>query len=164
MNWDAIAAIGEILGALAVLITLAYLAIQIRQNTHSVATSVYESAMSGFNEVVRFTGGSPELSSIYRRGSIDPSSLDEEELFRFGFVVRHYTNHIYKLYRLHQKGIFPDWEWRNVAIEAAQLFAMPGMFEFMANNRYYSDLWTELEQYKGENFSSFHFGGEYKDS
>ena len=35
MNWEAIGAIGEILGAVAVVATLGYLAIQIRQNTAS---------------------------------------------------------------------------------------------------------------------------------
>jgi hypothetical protein len=33
MNWAAIGAIGEIVGAVAVVVTLAYLAIQVRQNT-----------------------------------------------------------------------------------------------------------------------------------
>jgi hypothetical protein len=42
MNWEAIAAVGELLGASAVLITLIYLAVQIRQNTAAVATSIYE--------------------------------------------------------------------------------------------------------------------------
>jgi hypothetical protein len=33
MNWEAIGAIGEVLGALVVVITIGYLAVQIRQNT-----------------------------------------------------------------------------------------------------------------------------------
>ena len=33
MNWEAISAIGEIVGATAVVITLGYLAVQIRQST-----------------------------------------------------------------------------------------------------------------------------------
>ena len=36
MNWDAIGAIGEILGALAVVLTLGYLAIQVKQNSHGM--------------------------------------------------------------------------------------------------------------------------------
>lgn len=36
MNWNAIGAIGEILGALAVAISLLYLAVQIRQNSRTV--------------------------------------------------------------------------------------------------------------------------------
>ena len=45
MNWEAIGAIGEILGALGVVITLAYLATQIQQNT---LTSKVESKVSKF--------------------------------------------------------------------------------------------------------------------
>ena len=36
MNWDAIGAVGEVVGALAVLVTLAYLALQMRQNTKAM--------------------------------------------------------------------------------------------------------------------------------
>ena len=39
MNWEAVSALGQIIGALAVLITLIYLAIQLKQNTAAVATS-----------------------------------------------------------------------------------------------------------------------------
>jgi len=51
MNWEAIGAIGEIVGALAVVASLAYLVIQIRQNTAAVATATYESMMTGFNDI-----------------------------------------------------------------------------------------------------------------
>ena len=158
MNWDAIGAVGEILGAVAVLITLAYLAVQIRQNTRSITTSVYESAMSGFNEVNRYVGASADLSSIFRRGSVDPSSLNEEELFRFNFVVRNYANHIYKLFRLYEQGAFPEHEWNNAVLEAVQLFEMPGMAAFKKTNRYFSDLWREMGRHAPEDFSSFDFG------
>ena len=41
MNWEAISAIGEIVGALAVVITLVYLAIQVReQNRESRAAAI----------------------------------------------------------------------------------------------------------------------------
>ena len=39
MNWDAIGAVGEIVGALTVLITLIYLAIQIRQSNRIAITA-----------------------------------------------------------------------------------------------------------------------------
>ncbi len=58
MNWEAIAAVGELVGAFAVLITLIYLAVQIRQNTAAVATSTYESVMTGFNDIKLHERGS----------------------------------------------------------------------------------------------------------
>ena len=45
MNWDAISAIGEIVGAVAVIATLLYLAKEIQQNSVSVAISVCETRL-----------------------------------------------------------------------------------------------------------------------
>ena len=36
MNWEAIGALGEVVGAIAVVLTLAYLAIQVRQNSNAL--------------------------------------------------------------------------------------------------------------------------------
>jgi hypothetical protein len=43
MNWDAIGAVGEILGALAVVATLAYLAMQTKQSRRATLADVYQS-------------------------------------------------------------------------------------------------------------------------
>ena len=45
MNWEALSAIGEIVGAGAVLITLIYLAVQMRQNTASVQASIRQAIL-----------------------------------------------------------------------------------------------------------------------
>ena len=42
MNWEAIGAIGEIVGAVAVVFTLIYLTIQLRQNTATVKAATYQ--------------------------------------------------------------------------------------------------------------------------
>jgi len=52
MNWEAIGAVGEILGAVAVLITLVYLAIQIRQSTAQQKREELVSIQHGQNAVV----------------------------------------------------------------------------------------------------------------
>ncbi len=65
MNWDAIGAIGEILGAIAVLGTLIYLAAQIRQNTASVTTATYESMMAGITDINLVVASNPEVASSY---------------------------------------------------------------------------------------------------
>ena len=52
MNWEAIGAIGEALGALVVVITVGYLAIQIRQNTAQQKREETVSLYRGQNEVV----------------------------------------------------------------------------------------------------------------
>ena len=46
MNWEALGAIGEIVGAVAVIATLGYLAVQIRQNTRSVRAATLQSVLA----------------------------------------------------------------------------------------------------------------------
>ena len=41
-NWEAIGAVGEILGAIAVVATLAYLAVQIRESRNATAADIYQ--------------------------------------------------------------------------------------------------------------------------
>ena len=61
MNWEAVGAVGEILGAIAVLVTLIYLATQIKQHTlatRALTNSAYAEAGREFNMAI---ANSPEL-------------------------------------------------------------------------------------------------------
>ena len=42
MNWEAIGAVGEVGGAIAVVVTLVYLAGQLKQNTNALRSTSYE--------------------------------------------------------------------------------------------------------------------------
>ena len=48
MNWDALAAIGEIIGALAVVVTLGYLAIQVRHSVNVSEATAFKGSTQGF--------------------------------------------------------------------------------------------------------------------
>ena len=52
-NWEAIGAIGEVVGGVAVIATLLYLAIQIRQNAQSVRNAASLSVNEGLAEINR---------------------------------------------------------------------------------------------------------------
>jgi len=90
MNWEAIGATGEVLGAAGVIITLAYLALQIRQNSehieHNVrsqrlaaSASLHQSLMEIRLAFLR----DPELLRIFGQGRKDPDALSPSELARF---------------------------------------------------------------------------------
>lgn len=92
MSWEAISAIGQLVGAIAVLVTLIYLAIQMKQNTAAVATSTYDSTMSGFNNINIMVANNPALASILNRGCMSPDELTEIENVQFNFILRCYVN------------------------------------------------------------------------
>ncbi len=160
MNWEAISAIGELLGASAVLITLIYLAVQIRQNTAAVATSTYESVMTGFNDVNINVASNPELASLLDRGCQNPESLNGKEIVQFNFLLRCYANQWWKLFKLHERGSLPLGEWVIFAREAAQFLDQPGCRPFRDENALFADLYTELDKHGGIGISNFGFGNQ----
>jgi hypothetical protein len=83
MNWGAIGAIGEIPGAAGVIVTLIYLARQIRQNTRATKLSMSHSIASATREWNRPLLQDPELAWTFQVGTEDPTRLDEKEQARF---------------------------------------------------------------------------------
>jgi hypothetical protein len=157
MNWEAISAVGQLVGAIAVLVTLIYLAIQMKQNTAAVATSTYESTMSGFNDINVVVASTPELASIINRGCMSANELTEIETVQFNFILRSYTNQWWKLFKLYERGSLERSEWSIFAREAAQFLEQPGCKPFCEQNKLFSDLYGELEKYKSGVISNFGF-------
>jgi hypothetical protein len=82
MNWDAVGAIGETIGALAVVMSLVYLAIQIRiQNKEARLASVHE-ILVGFRETLHvFATG--DVAEVMAKANEDYESLSNSEFLRF---------------------------------------------------------------------------------
>jgi hypothetical protein len=87
VNWEALGAIGETIGALGVIVTLAYLAIQIRHNSRVAALTAGHSISTGLIEFLERIALDPELHSLWNRALDSPESLDEAERDRFGRLM-----------------------------------------------------------------------------
>jgi NADH:ubiquinone oxidoreductase subunit 6 (subunit J) len=86
MNWDAIRAIAELAGAVGVLFSIIYLAMQVKNNTEENKTHRNQSLIAGVADVSAQIASDPSLSEIVRKGMIDFESLDENDQFRFSFL------------------------------------------------------------------------------
>jgi len=87
MNWTALGAVAEILGALGVIVTVAYLAMQIRQNSRLVASSLADSIRNGLNESTRIIASDREVARIFRTGIQERASLNENDGFQFDALL-----------------------------------------------------------------------------
>jgi len=100
MNWEAIGAVGEVLGALGVIATLGYLAVQIRQNTRSVRSAAYQAAVASSVEVAAMFASSETLSEAFSKGFRDFEDLEGPERYRFQAyaygLFRSYENLFYQ--------------------------------------------------------------------
>ena len=64
---------GEFFGAIAVVVTLIYLAIQLRQNTKGIRAQSYYNVLSGKNALYRELGANAELFNTLAQGmAADP--------------------------------------------------------------------------------------------
>src|SRR5438034_2591644 len=83
MNLNDLANLGQIIGALAVVISLFYVAHSIRQNTNAVRSATAQAVQEHFASRYHLLAADFELSQLAVSGLRDYSSLSEPEKARF---------------------------------------------------------------------------------
>ena len=76
MNWEAVGAIGEIVGAIAVFLTLIYLAWQIRNQNRQARDASTQWGVSQFNTLRLATLQNPEAATVMMQGYQSLEDLD----------------------------------------------------------------------------------------
>jgi len=84
MNWDALGAISETIGAIAVIVTLAYLAVQIRQNTRATQTASHHAITDSLNLGNIAMAQDAELCQIWGNRLCGSSDSDRGRARTFG--------------------------------------------------------------------------------
>ncbi len=84
MNWEAIGAIGEIIGAIAVVITLLYLASQTRQNTRATHAQATASVASEMETNLLAVANDGVLAEAYKK-ALNGEPLSQQEEIRLSF-------------------------------------------------------------------------------
>ena len=106
MNLDALGNIGDLVGGIAVVVTLIYLAAQIRQNTTQVrlntASSQYDGILYAFDPI--FEGSNAE---ILRRG-MSGDELSEQEQFVWGMLMLRILGQFEMSLYQHSRGALED--------------------------------------------------------
>ena len=112
MNWDTVVAICEIVSAIAIVVTLFYLARQLRQNTQTIKSATWQSTQDAeqrFDEMIASNSAVADLFDRGMRGGID--SLQGAERTQFSLIHKQlldlYQTHHYH----HEKGIIDDELW-----------------------------------------------------
>ena len=119
MNWDALGAIAELVGAVGVVATLIYLSIQIRNSATVDRAHIRSSLTAGSHELIRLT---IEHSDLLIKANAS-SDLTPEERFKLlqlhRFAFRSYENYAYQ----RSLGLFDESEWRGLANAIAAAFS-----------------------------------------
>ncbi len=82
MNWEAIGALGEIVGATGVIVTLAFLAYQLVQTRIAIRSSAYQSYSKNRVDMALYLASEGVLS-VFIQGLNDSKSLRDNDRFVF---------------------------------------------------------------------------------
>lgn len=138
MNWDIIAAASSALGAIGVILTVVYLAFQIRQNTRSVEGATEQELMALEVEVYSLHA---QHADIYTRGIKGLAPLTPAERFVFMNLVAALMSLLYTAFVQKQRSLITESVWLAYSIDNTDDLKDPGFL----------DMWNEIKhQYPAE--------------
>ena len=130
MNWDAIGAIGELVGAIGVIATLAYLAVQIKNNTTTSRANTYQ----GFNSEVlalrRFRIENPHLERFWELRFDERELLSDLEKSQFDNIVKYRLQLFEGIAVQTSRGVIEGESWTVARRDIATMVENPGFSDW----------------------------------
>ena len=118
MNLQDLGNLGEFVGAVAVVVSLVYLALQIRQNTrqldHNSDVVAANAALDNARLAAEFNANvahTPELAALWARGIFGAEDLAGEEETRVGFLLGDLFYRLEGLYHQRRRGFLSEDSW-----------------------------------------------------
>jgi hypothetical protein len=104
MNWDAVGAIGEIVGAGAVIATLVYLAKQIKDSARAARSAAVTDATNAIQALYQELGSNSQSSEHFLKGLTDYDSMPELEQFQWLMMMHSWFIAFQRSFFLSQEG------------------------------------------------------------
>ncbi len=137
MNWDAMAAIAELLASIGVIVSLIYLATQIRHQTSENFLSAGNELASQINQSFSVLTDNSEFAAVYIKGIKNYDSLDSVEKLRvsvfFGRVMRIFES----MYSRHRHNKIDPEIWPGIEETLRDLIQYPGFQHWWTMSRHW---------------------------
>jgi hypothetical protein len=117
--------IGDFLGGIGVVITLAYLAVQVRQNTRALRTTSRQDVVDSYRTINRLMLD-PSIARTFSLGLSSFPNLSFDERSRFGALMNEHALFFQAVYALHESGQLEDETYHAYREWIAAVMAAPG--------------------------------------
>ena len=132
MNWQALGAIGEVAGAIGVIVTLLYLSVQVRQNSKMMKANAIQSISDASQQLIYQMSSEAEV--MEKSYFNDDEKLTPVEHRKAWFLCRAMLRGFEAQIYQHEVGLLDDAEWANLKRVIMETTRYPG----------FSSLWPEL--------------------
>ena len=122
MNWNAVSAIGEIVGLVIIVVSLVYLARQVKQNTNAIQSGTREAFLSALQNSNSFA---LQNSDVWHRGAFAGEELQGEDLTRYVTIVHSALNAYEALYSEYLAGNVEQEFWDGKVRQMRWTFEQP---------------------------------------
>lgn len=137
MNWEAIGATGEILGAIAVIGSLIFLGLQVRQNNAQQRVQALMDAVANHVSKYEAATESDEKAENFRNGLRDFSDMAINERAKFHSTMIGLVGGFVQVWRLYNEGALIKEDYKAIEGSFIGLFRCPGTQQW----------WTGMKQF-----------------
>ena len=127
MTLETLANLGEFISAVAVVLSLVYLAFQVRQNTQSLRTENYARALDRVAVLQARLSADPDLAAVFGRGLLDTSALTLGQRIQFTWAFYEMFGAFEFMYHQSQAGALEDEVWERWSATLAWWISLPGV-------------------------------------
>jgi len=131
VNWEALGAIAELVGAVVVVVSLLYLAAQVRASTRQARFDASRELATRITDVSLSVSEGRELAEIFFHGATRMENLDPVDQVRFRGLMNGLFRGFEQQFVLRREGILDDEDWdavRHILHDFAQL---PGVRSYL---------------------------------
>jgi hypothetical protein len=127
MDLDNLAKLGEFVGGFFVVVSLIYLANQVRQNTKSLRTENYARVLDRMSTLQSKLSSDPELNRIVVVGAQTPEAMTRLERTRFSWALYELFGAVEFMYHQAQEDALPKEVWRRWRATTIWWLSHPGI-------------------------------------
>jgi hypothetical protein len=127
MDWSEIGALGNLLGALGVVVSLIYLGVQIKHQIREARVTAVHELTENFRGFLMALAENEQLGDIWVRGIYDFPGLAPVERLRLSSALGNAFRIFDTLYNYYNEGIIDAQSWATLEAPVNDLLAYPGI-------------------------------------
>lgn len=124
---ESLANLGEIIGAIAVVVSLIYLAVQVRQNTQAQRTENFSRALDRVAAMQASLSQDTDTAVVFAKGVSDPSTLSPTERIQFTWAMYELFGAFEFMFLASNTDSIPEEVWRRWSSAVAWWLTFPGI-------------------------------------
>ena len=135
MNWEILAAIGQLAAVLVGIPSLIYLAVQIREQTKERRQSAVNALTVQWGDLTKSLHDNAEFGAIYLRGVQSFDDLDAVSKLRFSAFLNRFFKNFQAMYFSHRDGVLGASLWGEVERTMSDVIAYPGVRQWWVTRK-----------------------------